>query len=143
MSDVSIPDFVLIFLLFAFWLSTTFLIGRAIRNEPAIPENTRWIFYYYDFGDWIQFGFGILLLIATLYFLFMALRGATSLDNLPTSEERYRFIGLFTSFIALGLSMFVISANLLKEVHSAVINRVRFNRIYERFDELEHMVRRI
>jgi hypothetical protein len=46
-------------------------------------------------------------------------------------------MGLFTSFIALGFSMFVLSANLLKEVHSAVINRTRYNKIHERFDDLE------
>ena len=143
MGNVLIPDFLLIFLILGFWFSTIFLIGKAIRDEPAIPENTRWVFYYYEFGDWLQFGFGILLLGATLYFLNMALTGAMSVNNLPFGEEKYRFMGLFTSFIALGLSMFVLSANLLKEVHSAVINRVRFNRIHERFDDIEGIVKRV
>jgi hypothetical protein len=137
MSDVLIPDFLLIFLIMGFWFSTIFLIGKAIRDEPSTPENDHSVFYHYEFGDWIQFCFGIVLVCLTLYFLITTIQGSSSVNFLPIGDERYRFMGLFTSFIALGFSMFVLSANLLKEVHSAVINRTRYNKIHERFDDLE------
>jgi hypothetical protein len=143
MSDVVIPDFLFILLILGFWLSSTFFIGRAIKDEPATPQNLRLVFYHFDIGDWFQFALGIILLIATVYFLNTALTGAASVNILPMSDEKIRFMGLFTSFIALGLSMFVISVNQLKEVYSTVINRVRFDKIDDRFDDLEDVLRDI
>jgi hypothetical protein len=143
MSDVLIPDSLLILLIFGFWISMTYLIGRSIRDEPDIAKKRCWIFYYFDFGDWIQFGFGIILLVPVLYFLHLALTGATLVGDLPNSDEKFRFMGIYMSFIGLGLTMFIMSANLLKEVYSAVTNRVRFNKINERFDVLDERIRRL
>ena len=138
------PDYIFALLIFIIWGAITLCIGKSIDdNTDNNPKNNRSPLFDFTLSDWFFSFLGLIMLIGVIAFLVKVYDFHSLIEQIPDGVDKDRLQGFGLSFLGLGLSLFVLTYNYLKEIPLSVRSKVQHSQIVARLDAIEKSIKKI